>query len=365
VVDRGGNKKTLTNELARLGPVLWSPTGEEVFFSRWETGERWGVRLSGGTRSTPWILGLDDVSRDGLFLDAGMLSENYRGIIWARGPGQPEARNLSWLGESVAADLSRDGKQLLLYEEGGVSRSSEPEIFTTFLRPTDGSDAVKLGDGRALALSPDGRWALVMRPSPQTHLVLLPTGAGEPRPLPGGGLLYRRGSFFPDGRRILFDVDDQEGNPRSYVQDLEAGPAKPIGGVGLRAVLISPDGRAVVGPDGEGLSLCAVDGKAPPRRIAGSLWRDVPVQWSSDGKFIYVGATDDQPLVLSRVDLSTGRREVWKRLSPPDLTGFVRYGPRIRGVGLNVTPDGQSYAYTYFTDQNRLVLTRGDPGWWK
>ncbi len=88
VVDRTGHKRVLTGEPARLEPILWSPTGDEVFFSRWPTGERRGARLSGGTRSAPWIPGLDDVSRDGLFLDSGMLSENYRGQIVARVPSQ-------------------------------------------------------------------------------------------------------------------------------------------------------------------------------------------------------------------------------------------------------------------------------------
>ena len=35
VVDRAGKKKILTNEWARAGPILWSPAGDEVFFTRW------------------------------------------------------------------------------------------------------------------------------------------------------------------------------------------------------------------------------------------------------------------------------------------------------------------------------------------
>jgi Tol biopolymer transport system component len=365
VVDRAGHKNVLTNEPARLGPLLWSPTGEEVFFSRWDTGERRGARLSGGTRSTPWIPGLDDVSRDGVFLDSGMFSENYRGAILARVFGQREERNLSWLGGSVAADLSSDGKRLLLYEEGRDPDRSETEVFTTFLRATDGSDAVRLGEGRALALSPDGQWALVTLPSPQTHLALLPTGPGEPQVLPGGGLLYRRGTFFPDGRRILFTADDPKEGARSYIQDLEGGPPKPIGEIGLHAVLVSPNGREIAGVTGEGIFTLPVDGESSPRRINGGLSKDVPIQWSSDGKSIYVAATDDPRLRLYRLDLATGRRELWKELAPSDSAGFLRYGPRIRGVGITLTPDGQSYAYTYFTDESRLVLARGDPNWWK
>ena len=365
VVDRAGHERVLTDELARLGPILWSPTGEEVFFSRWDTGEKRGVLLAGGTRSTPWIPGLDDVSRDGLFLDSGMLSENYRGVILARVPGDREERNLSWLGSSVAADLSPDAKRLLLYEEGRDPDRSQTEVFTTFLRATDGSDAVRLGEGRALALSPDGQWALVMVPSPQTHLVLLPTGPGEPRILPGGGLLYRRGAFFPDGRRILFTANDANGDARSYIQDVDGGTATPIGEMGLHAVLVSPNGREIAGVTGDGVFTLAVGSGSPARRIGGGTPRDIPVQWSPDGKFLYVAATDGRRLRLYRLDLSTSRRELWKDLAPADAAGFLRYGPRIRGVGITLTPDGQSYAYTYFTDQSRLVLTRGDPGWWK
>ena len=211
VVDRAGRKRVLTNEWAKAGPILWSPAGDEVFFTRWGSNERRGARLSGGTRSAAWVPGLDDVSRAGLFLDTGMLSENYRGIIRARVPDAREERNLSWLGRSVAADLSTDGNHLLLYEEGSNPERQE-EVFTTYLRPTDGSDATRLGEGRALALSPDLQWALVARAAPETHLVLLPLGEGEPQRLPGGGLLYRRASLFP--RRAADPVQRrrQEGN---------------------------------------------------------------------------------------------------------------------------------------------------------
>ena len=153
-----------------------------------------------------------------------MLSENYRGVIRARVPDEPEERNLSWLGRSVAVDLSADGKQLLLYEEGSNPERQE-EVFTTYLRPTDGSDALRLGDGRALALSPDGRvGARRARRLPETHLVLLPVGKGEPQRLPGSGLLYRRAVFFPDGRRILYDADDKQGEDHTYIQDVEGRP---------------------------------------------------------------------------------------------------------------------------------------------
>jgi hypothetical protein len=42
-------------------------------------------------------------------------------------------------------------------------------------------DRVRLGSGSGIALSPDGRWALAVRPSDPTKLLMLPTGAGETR----------------------------------------------------------------------------------------------------------------------------------------------------------------------------------------
>ena len=79
----------------------------------------------------------------------------------------------------------------------------------------------------------------------------------------------------------------------------------------------------------------------------------------------YARHDPEPPLTVYRLDVASGRRELWKRFAPPDLTGFLRYGPRIRGVGYAVTPDGRAYAYTYFTDQSRLTLIEGPREWWK
>jgi len=367
VVDRGGTKRILTDEFARLGPVLWSPAGDEVFFVPWGGREIRGVRLKGGTRGAPWIPGLDDVSRDGLFLDSGMLSENYRGVILARVPGANDERNLSWLGRSVAADLSSDGEHLLLYEEDRNPGRPNAEAFTTFLRPTNGSDAKLVGEGRALALSPDTSWALVVRGSSEQHLALIPTGVGQPHRLPGGGLLYRRASFFPDGRRILFNADDERGEAHSYIQDVDGGAPKPIGDAGWRAMLVSPDGRLIAGKadwDSQYFLLSA-DGTEPRRSLPVARPDDVLIRWSSDGRILYGHGAQDDPLGIFRLDVATGRRERFKELTPLDRTGFLRYGPRVRGVGVAVTPDGRYYAYTYFTDQSRLVLTEGARDWWE
>jgi hypothetical protein len=74
----------------------------------------------------------------------------------------------------------------------------------SYLRNTNGSPAVKLGDGSSPKLSPDGKSTLVVRFTPP-QLVLLPTGAGEARVLERGPIeQYAWGAIWvPDGNESL------------------------------------------------------------------------------------------------------------------------------------------------------------------
>ncbi len=60
-----------------------------------------------------------------------------------------------------------------------------------------------LCDGGQLALSPDGQWVLDCPQGRCGEPVLLPTGAGEPRPLPKTLLGLGDARHLPDGKRIL------------------------------------------------------------------------------------------------------------------------------------------------------------------
>jgi hypothetical protein len=365
VVDRAGRKKNLTGEWKQLHFTLWSPTGEELFFAGNEKGEdreNWGVNLGGRVRGAPWIPGLDDVSRDGVVLDVGGY-RNMRGEILAWAPGASKESNLSWLGYCHAAALSRDGRTLLLYEYRWIR--SGPESFETYLRGADGSDAKLLGVGKALALSPDEKWALVARPSPSPHLALLPTGVGEARDLPGGAVAqYYWASFFPDGRRILIAAKEKGKPVRSYLQDLSGGPPRPFAEDGMRATLVSPDGREIAGSTLEGLHLIyPAEGEGRARTILGAEPGDFLVQWNADGKSILVRGAEERPLTLYRIDLESGRRERWKELAPPDLAGFVEFGTGPMGV--RVTPDFRFYAYSFYRDLENLRMTDLGKSWWK
>ena len=114
---------------------------------------------------------LEDVARDGRAL---IVFQSPRREVWAKPAGETRERDVTVFSFSNAMGLSPDGKRVLANVSGVPG---EPDTF--YLRSTDGSPAKKLGEGFASELSPDGRWAAVVRPGPPTQLVLVPTGAGE------------------------------------------------------------------------------------------------------------------------------------------------------------------------------------------
>jgi len=69
--------------------------------------------------------------------------------------------------------------------------------YAVYLRKTDGSPAVLLGEGGAVALSPDGKWAIVQPQGSPTQLKLLPTGAGEPKDLTHDNINHTWRAGFP------------------------------------------------------------------------------------------------------------------------------------------------------------------------
>ncbi len=255
VVDLAGKKKTLSSEFYTAQGLVWSPDGKELWFTATVTGiDRvlYAVDLSGHQRlvaRVPGDLRLLDIWRDGRVL---LARDNTRRGLIGLAAGETSERDLSWLDWSYPADLSADGKTLLFREEGegGGLR------YTGYLRQTDGSPAVRLAEGRAFALSADGRWVLSTTSDAAGRLVVLPTRAGEPQVLSGKPMNYVDARWFPDGKHFLFSGNEPDHGVRLYVQDLVGGKPlaiSPEGTYGL-AYLISPDGQevAAVGPDQKG-----------------------------------------------------------------------------------------------------------------
>jgi hypothetical protein len=117
---------------------------------------------------------------------------------------------------------------------------------------------------------------------------------------------------------------------------------------------ISPDGRLVVGFDSELKAwLFPTGGGGEPRPVPGFLSGEVPIQWTPDGRSLYTFQPGRLPAQVFRIDIATGRRTLWKELAPQDRTG-------VNGIqAVRITPDGRSYAYSYFQALSNLFLIKG------
>jgi eukaryotic-like serine/threonine-protein kinase len=355
VVDLAGKRRTLSETWDSAWGLAWHPSGDEIWFTAAATGRIQSLRavtLTGKTRvvlQTPARLVIEDMSRGGVLL----AHEATRGGMMSLSAAAPKEIDLAWFDWATAAHLSADGKSLLFGERGEGTRGTP----TVYLRGTDGSAAVKLGEGRPLALSPDGEWALALASSSQ-KLVLLPTGAGAARDLPAQPLVrFVRASWFPRSKRVLLLGNEPDHSRRCYVMDLDGGTPRPVGPEGAAVDFsgnpVSPDEKqfAATGKDGQ-IGLYPLAGGAP-RVLAGLPQGAVPIQWSPDGKALYVSQRDAFPARVFRVDIGSGTADLWKEILPLDRTGIVRI------PSIEISPDGKAYVYTFTQRLSELYLAEG------
>jgi eukaryotic-like serine/threonine-protein kinase len=342
IVDRSGNTRTLSGGWSSAGGLAWRPDGEEVWFSAARTGSAaslHAVSLSGVCRLLGRVTGtlmLHDVSRDG-----HPLVTHITGRIRTLGlpPGATEERDLSWLDWSRARALSADGTRLL-FDETGEGAGTR---YGVYLRKTDGSPAIRLGDGTAESLSPDGKWVIAIAREGDHRAMLLPTGAGEARPLDTGAVRPMSAHWFGDGRRVLLCGYEEEHAARVYILDPGRGEPEAITPEGwtFRGDPITADQGTLLArrSDGQFARFPLAGGEPVP--VEGMSPEDVPVRWSLSGDALYILWRERLPARLERLDLASGRREMIRELMPPDPAGVVSV------LNVLLTPDASSYAYTH------------------
>jgi Tol biopolymer transport system component len=354
LVDRAGKRKDLSGPWNSVQGIAWSPDDREIWFTASSASlvrPLRSVTRSGRPRLMQNSLGtLHDLSRDGRAL---ITRDTTRSRVLGLPPGEANERDFSWLDGSNVSALSADGTTLLLGEQGEGGGG----VGGVYVRKTDGSPPVRLGEGYGLALSPDKKWALAA-PISFTELSLLPAGTGQARKVERGGIeSYQSARFLPDGKRILFAGKEPGHRARLYIQDLAGGGPKPITpegtGAAFRGNVVSPDGRFVTGSGpAQGFSRYPMEGGSPIP-IPGLEEGEVPIQWAADGGSIYAFRPAQSPSRVFLVDLSSGRRTFWRELSPFDPAG-------VSGIlNIVITPDGKSYAYDYGQFLSDLYLVEG------
>jgi serine/threonine protein kinase/Tol biopolymer transport system component len=353
VVDLKGKKSDLTERWASALGAAWSPSGDEIWFTATATGfsrSLRGAKLSGKVRellSAPGTLTLHDVGAGGRAL---ISRDALRAGAIGLAPGENKERDLSWQDWTVPIDISEDGK-LLLFIEAGEAGGGEYAVFS---RDTNGTSAVRLGEGSATALSPDGKWTLVLRQNiSPPDFVLLPTGVGQQRAISTGNVVPSGGQFFPDSKRLLFDGHEPGHASRLYIAGLDGGQPRAITpegfSLGTHAHDVSPDGKRIAAVTPDGIVLVSVDG-GDPHPVPSSLGTYTPLRWAKDGSTLFVGQRGETSCPVSRMDIQTGTRTAWKTVRPSDIAGVVGVAcPRIAA-------DEEHYVFGYVRNLSDLFL---------
>ncbi len=353
VVDLSGKKTVLSEGYWGEEGLAWEPHGEEVLFSAgtaYNNFKIYAVTLSGRRRVASDSAGgltIHDAGAGGKWL---VTRDDFFRRMFVLPPGDKDERELSWLDLSEPIALSADGKTLLFTEESG----SVGVNYAVCLRGTDGSAVVRLGEGTAQDLSPDGKWALAVVPSSPHQLVLYPTGAGEKRRLESGGLVsYDTAQFFPDGRRLLVCGAETGRAVRCYIQDIAGGKPRPLTPDGMSQGFVSPDGASILVRSGGGALLLFPSAGGEPRSVPGTTPEDRVLRWGADGRSLVLYSGSQVPVRSERLDLATGRREPLRTFGNPETAGALRIGT----FALN--NDGKSYAYSYGYQLSHLFVVEG------
>jgi DNA-binding SARP family transcriptional activator/Tol biopolymer transport system component len=361
---KSGEKSVLSREWTSAHGLAWSATGEEIWFTASETGHQralYAVTLGGHGRIIERIAGnltLHDISSKGEMLVSRDTTQIEMACIETETSIE---RNLSWLDSSLVCDISSDGRMILFTEAGEGGGESygvyvRRDIFCS-------EPAQRIGDGAALALSPDKKYALVKSANDSGRLVLLPIEKGETaRVLSSSNINYQEPACWsPDdggkGDRIIIAGDESERGSQLRIRFLEGDKEEVITSLTKGAKIASPH---AVSPDGKWIAIFAPDETVclyrtkdgTRREVEGLNKGDVPVRWSADGKHLFF-QRGRMPLEIHRLNLKTKQAALWKRLQPTDAAGVTEI------LRVLVTPDEKLCVYSFKRELSELYLVQG------
>jgi len=347
-------EKILSAGWTTLQGIVWSPAGDEIWFTAANNGGAGSPRaltLSGKVRTitnVPGGMWLEDL-RNGLAL---VVTHQRRIGIRGVPPGGKREVELGWFGWSLLGDLTPDGRKVLFEETGDGGGPN----YTVFLRDTDGSPPVRIGEGVGLAISPDAKW-VVTQPAKGGALSLVPTGAGEARQLTHDNVSYQKVRWLAGGTELLASGIEAGHGARDYVIELGNGNSKPITPEGVVGVLPSRDGlsTAVLGPDGkwgiwplngDGNGLHPIPGLDASYRVLG---------WSAEGTSLYVASNRrrENSGTVYLVSTATGTMELRKIFGEDLPVGALSI------AGSYLAGDGGAYAYLYDQALSQVYVVRG------
>jgi Serine/threonine protein kinase len=350
----GSGSKALTRRFERCAGLDWSAKTGEIWFSAstrtaYGSGTLWTVSPSGKLRSRyvlPDFFTLQSVSGSG---DRFLLTSQREGIDLTVRRGAEDPHDLSWLGWTLIRDISPDGKTALFYDGGPTEKTSG-----VWIRPLEGGDATRLGEGFPGKFSPDGRWVVaVTRPlSGAPQLILIPVEAGGVRRLPTSVGNVSAPSFA--GPSTLLFVRSEKGVREIWTMETDGSGARSLGGAGCDMPIASPSGSSFLCLKGERRrSLFLYSIKSGPGRKLYELPNDgdfVYARWSATGDRIF-GVTRNRRLLT--LDSSTGTLLREEAILLAGTTGQERL------IAAALDAEAATRAYSIIRTSSDLYLASG------
>jgi hypothetical protein len=116
---------------------------------------------------------------------------------------------------------------------------------------------------------------------------------------------------------------------------------------------ISPNGRfiAVMSPEGVPQLYPVAGGK--PRAIPALEKGERPLRWGTTDEVLFVAQSNQLPLKVYRIDLTTGKRQLWREIMPSDPAGIIPLN------WVLLTADGHTCVYNSIRLLSHLYLVDG------
>ena len=304
------------------------------------------IDLDGSRRlvlEVPGEITLQDAASDG----TALITLNERRILM-HAFSQGKWRDLSWLDRSILDRISADGS-MVLFHEGGQGGGA---LGTTYIRSVDGSSPVRLSEGYGLDLSADKKWVLVWVPVVPAQYRLVPTGAGDPRPVTTPNIPQPRPlGFARDNQQSLIWLGTTaESQIQTFATGLDGSNPRPVGPPGSVPVAASLNGRYEVRATPAGLQLRDTSQNSS-QPISHLEKNDMVLSLSDDGQWVYLERWSEfATLKVLHVNLQTGAAELVTEIPVNDLSGIASLGVTA------ITPDGKTIVICYVRHLSELYL---------
>jgi len=325
-VDLAGKTTVQAEGFSQIEGAAWSPDGRRLLFSAGrdsgasmlhlravtEPGSDMAVLPSAGQ------LTIHDMARDGRLLVTS--DDQQIRLYFIPGAGRSE-RDLTILDWSNQPILSRDG-QSVVFNDG--SNGSGPD-YRLMLRKTDGSPAVRLGDGTPFAALTDFSQILSVMASSPAKIMLYTTGPGDARRIDHGEFeMINAVAFSADGKTVYICGKERAGPDHCIEQRMADGTRTELHASGWY-ILPAPDGKTILIRTValQKTLIRRLDRSSPDRSLDAIGTRDIIVRWSPDSRAIWVARRNEAR--VDQVDVATGRRSPLITLNPQVRRGVLQY----------------------------------------